>query len=76
LVSKEEKILLEILSKRNVVRRSELSKILENQNGITLSLLNDLVKRKLVVTLNLLGESSYMITREGNKVLKESSKLK
>jgi len=70
MLTKEELTLLQIVSKKKLVRRSELKKMLETIEGVSLSLVDNLIERGFLSNISPLGESSFIITAEGIKALK------
>lgn len=70
MVSEDEKKVLDIISKRHLVRKSELVEILKS-NGTALRTIEDLLNRRLIVSVAPLGENTYAITKDGIKSLKD-----
>ena len=71
-ITDEEREILNIISTRGLIRKSELASILNN-NGLNASLgtVNTLVDKGMVATLSPLGELSYALTRTGMQFLRE-----
>jgi len=72
LLSEEEKKVLDIIGKRHLVRKSELTEILES-DGTAFKVVENLKERGLVLKISPLGEISYSITKSGLKALNEKS---
>jgi hypothetical protein len=71
-ITDEEKEILNIISTRGLIRKSELASILNN-NGLNASFgtVNTLVDKRMVATLSPLGELSYALTKAGMQFLRE-----
>ncbi|MBR9682207.1 MAG: hypothetical protein GOV02_00885 [Candidatus Aenigmarchaeota archaeon] len=71
-ITGEEREILNIISTRGLIRKSELASTLNN-NGLSASFgtVNTLVDKGMVATLSPLGELSYALTRSGMQFLRE-----
>jgi len=71
-LSESEKAVLSLLAKHSLVRRSELISLLANENnGANMATVRALMDRGFVGTICPLGESSYILTKEGARILKD-----
>ncbi len=72
MLSAQEQLLLEIFKKKQLVKKSELMKILNRRDlRLPFSVAQSLLDKGLIASINPLGEKSYAITKTGTRVLKE-----
>jgi len=72
MITLEEEIILDIISKRQLVRESELKTILIKQ-FIPFVYVGSLVEKGFLVKVKPLGELSYTITEKGLEILKQKA---
>ncbi len=63
---------LDLISKKNLIKKSELAKLLDADN-IGFMVVERLLEKKLITKISPLGEGMFALTSEGIKVLKSKS---
>ncbi|MFQ6056829.1 MAG: hypothetical protein ACE5J3_12705 [Methanosarcinales archaeon] len=71
MITPEEEKILEIISKRKLIRKSELLEALKRDVFIPFYVVNDLVKKGLITTVSPLGEDSFVITDKGLEIINQ-----
>ena len=71
-ITDEEREILNMISNRGLIRKSELISVL-NSNGLNASfaMINTLIDKRLVTPLSPLGEVSYAVTKIGMQFLRD-----
>ena len=70
MITLEEEKILDIVSKKQLIRESELKEILKKP-FIPFSYINSLINKKMLAKVFPLGELSYTITEKGLEFLKK-----
>jgi hypothetical protein len=70
MITIEEEKILDIISKRQLVKESDLRELLKKP-FIPFSYVHNLIKKKMLVKVSPLGELSYTITEKGLEFLKK-----
>lgn len=70
MITVEEEKILDIISKRQLIKESDLKEILKKP-FIPFSYVNNLINKKMLVKISPLGELSYTITEKGLEFLKK-----
>ena len=73
MIAKEETIILQIINEKKLIRKSELEKLIKDVEGVSPAMVNGLIEKGLVSDLSPLGETSFILTQEGIKALREEA---